>query len=298
MKIYFSHDSFVLARCLAQSCFMRIKQRRNEDRMKRERNGIIYRGISLLVILAVTMGIFGTAKAETALPKPVVSLSKRTKTTAKITIEKKGNVTGYQIYIKTSKNGKYQLVTGIRNSSYTFKKLKANKTYYVKVRAYRTKGIRITYGKYSKVLTVKPYKKTDNTNNKPSNGDDQTNNTDTSQYLQEVLDLVNKEREAAGLAPLALDEKLNEAAKVRAQEISLDFSPKVPPLEALEEYDCSYTTENIAKSQSTPAEVVESWMNSEGDREHILSSYPTKLGVGYCQVDSGSKHYWVLIFTD
>lgn len=272
--------------------------------MKRERKGIIYRGISLLVVLAVAVGIFGAARAEAALPKPVVSLSKRTKTTAKITIEKKGNVTGYQIYIKTTKNGKYQLVTGIRNNSYTFKKLKANKTYYVKARAYRTKGIRITYGKYSKVLTVKPYKKPDNTGDKPSNGDDQTNNTDTSRYPQEVLDLVNKEREAAGLAPLVLDEKLNEAAKVRAQEITSEFSHTRPdgtePFTVLKEYGCSYMTagENIAAGQSTPSEVVQSWMNSEGHRANILSPDFAKLGVGYCQAGSGYKYYWVQLFTD
>lgn len=272
--------------------------------MKSKRTGIIYRGISLLVVLAMAVGGFGAVKAEAALPKPVVSLSKRTKTTAKIAIEKKGNVTGYQIYIKTSKNGKYQLVTGIRNNSYTFKKLKANKTYYVKARAYRTRGIKITYGKYSKVLTIKPYKKPDNTNKKPSNGDEQTNNTDTSRYVQEVLDLVNKEREAAGLAPLTLDEKLNEAAKVRAQEITSNFSHTRPdgtePFTVLQEYGCSYMAagENIAAGQSTPAEVVGSWMNSEGHRANILSPNFAKLGVGYCQADSGYNHYWVQLFTD
>lgn len=272
--------------------------------MKREKKGIICRGLTLLVIVAVIAGAFGFTKAEAALPKPVVSLSKRTKTTAKITFEKKGNITGYQIYVKTSKNGKYQLVAGIRENSYTFKKLKANKTYYVKARAYRTKGIKITYGKYSNVLTIKPYKKADNTNNKPSDGDDQTNNTDISQYLQEVLDLVNQERAAAGLAPLTLDEKLNEAAKVRAQEITSNFSHTRPdgtaPFTVLQEYGCSYMTagENIAAGQSTPAKVVESWMNSEGHRANILSPDFSKLGVGYCQVDSGYNHYWVQLFTD
>jgi len=264
--------------------------------MKREKKRTIYKGFSLIITLAFIIGLFGTARAEAALPKPVVSLSKRTKTTAKITIEKKGTVTGYQIYINTSKKGKYQLVTGIRNRSYTFKKLKAKKTYYVKVRAYRTKGYHITYGKYSKVLAVKPYKKADNTNNK--------NDTDTSQYLQEVLDLVNKERAEAGLAPLALDEKLNEAAKVRAQEITSNFSHTRPdgtdPFTVLQEYGCSYMSagENIAAGQSTPAEVVESWMNSEGHRANILSPDFTKLGVGYCQVNSGYKYYWVQLFTD
>lgn len=260
--------------------------------MKREKKGIIYRGISLVVMFAMITVMFGFTRAEAALPKPVVSLSKRTKTTAKITIEKKGTVTGYRIYLKTSKNGKYQLVMGIRNNSYTFKKLKADKTYYVKVRAFRTKGVRITYGKYSKVLTIKPYKKAE------------TTQKDTSSYLQEVLELVNKERATAGLDPLTLDDKLNEAAGVRAQEITKEFSHTrpdgTPVFTILKEYGCSYMAagENIAAGQSSPAEVVDSWMHSEGHRANILSPNFKKLGVGYCQISSSYKYYWVQLFTD
>lgn len=119
-----------------------------------------YRGISLVLLLAISVCMSGSAKVEAAVPaKPSVSLKKRTKTTATIKIAKKGKVSGYQVYMKSSSKGKYQLIMGMKTTSYTIKKLKANKTYYVKVRAFRTRGYHITFGKYSAVLRIKPYKK-------------------------------------------------------------------------------------------------------------------------------------------
>jgi uncharacterized protein YkwD len=50
--------------------------------------------------------------------------------------------------------------------------------------------------------------------------------------------------------------------------------------------------ENIAKGQSTPAQVVEAWWNSSGHRANILNSSYTQIGVGY--VADGK--YWVQMF--
>ena len=119
-----------------------------------------HKGVSLMLLLALSVCTFGSGEARAAVPaKPSVSLAKRTKTAATIKIKKKGKVSGYQVYMKTSKSGKYQLIMGMKTSSYTIKKLKANKTYYVKVRAFNTRGYHITFGKYSSVLKIKPYKK-------------------------------------------------------------------------------------------------------------------------------------------
>lgn len=124
------------------------------------REKVYHFGTMLVLLLALVIGMLGTAKADAAVPaKPSVSLTKRTKTTAAIKIKKKGKVSGYQVYMKSSKSGKYQLIMGMKTSTYTIKKLKANKTYYVKVRAFRTRGYHITFGKYSSVLKIKPYKK-------------------------------------------------------------------------------------------------------------------------------------------
>ena len=124
------------------------------------REKVYHYGTMLVLLLALVIGMLGTAKADAAVPaKPSVSLTKRTKTTAAIKIKKKGKVSGYQVYMKSSKSGKYQLIMGMKTSTYTIKKLEANKTYYVKVRAFRTRGYHITFGKYSSVLKIKPYKK-------------------------------------------------------------------------------------------------------------------------------------------
>lgn len=118
-------------------------------------------GILFLLLTAICVGIFASSGTEAAsLPKPSVTVKKRTKTTATIKIAKKGNVTGYQIWLSTSKNGKYKQVDGIRTQTCKLKKLKPNKVYYVKVRAFRTtNNYRITYGKFSTIVKIGKYQK-------------------------------------------------------------------------------------------------------------------------------------------
>jgi hypothetical protein len=63
---------------------------------------------------------------------------------------------GYEVTIATKKNFKKgKKVTSVKGTSKTFKKLKQNKTYYVKVRAYTKKNGKKVYGAYSKVKKVK-----------------------------------------------------------------------------------------------------------------------------------------------
>ncbi len=66
-------------------------------------------------------------------------------------------VTGYQIKVSTSKKftKKTTKTLNFKKSKYTVKKLKANKKYYVKVRAYKTQGGKTVYSSWSKVKTVK-----------------------------------------------------------------------------------------------------------------------------------------------
>ena len=69
------------------------------------------------------------------------------KVTAKAT-----GASGYQIAYATSAKGKLKYVTS--GTSKTLK-LSRNKTYYVKVRAYRKVGKKVVYGKYSKAKKCK-----------------------------------------------------------------------------------------------------------------------------------------------
>ncbi len=48
--------------------------------------------------------------------------------------------------------------------------------------------------------------------------------------------------------------------------------------------------------QTTPKQVMESWMNSKGHRENILNKNFKKMGVG-CYYSDG-RYYWVQLFTD
>lgn len=115
----------------------------------------------LLLVAVICLNTFEPAGTEAAsLPKPVFTVTKRTKTTATIKIEKKGNVTGYQIWTAASKNGKYKQVDGIRTQTCKLKKLKPNKVYYVKIRAFRTtKNFHISYGKFSSIVKIGKYQK-------------------------------------------------------------------------------------------------------------------------------------------
>lgn len=45
--------------------------------------------------------------------------------------------------------------------------------------------------------------------------------------------------------------------------------------------------ENIARGQATPAEAMNSWMNSQGHRENILRDWFTDLGVGVLRLSGG-----------
>lgn len=72
--------------------------------------------------------------------------------------KKVAGASGYQVYRANSKSGKYTLAATIKKGSsvsYTNKNLKAEKTYYYKVRAYRTVNNKKVYGSYSAVKVAK-----------------------------------------------------------------------------------------------------------------------------------------------
>ncbi len=120
-------------------------------------------------------------------------------------------------------------------------------------------------------------------------------------YAEQVVELVNEERAKKGLSPLSIDTSVQAAAQVRAQECEQLFSHTRPDgsgfATALSEQNVSYKTagENIAWGQSSPEEVVNAWMNSDGHRANILSEKYTSIGVGYYQNAKG-VNYWSQLF--
>ncbi|MDY4969311.1 MAG: hypothetical protein SO101_03490 [Lachnospiraceae bacterium] len=100
-----------------------------------------------------------SVKAKTALTTPAVSSVTSSKTKqAAVTWKKVSGASGYVVYRATSKNGTYKAVKTIKSGStvkYTDTKLTKGKTYYYKVKAYRTVNGKKVYSSYSSVKSVK-----------------------------------------------------------------------------------------------------------------------------------------------
>ena len=121
---------------------------------------------------------------------------------------------------------------------------------------------------------------------------------DIHDYVFEVVDLVNEERAAEGLAPLDLHREATDCAQLRAEEAKKSFSHTRPNgttcFTALKEADIAYAYagENLAGKIKTPEKVVKAWMDSPGHRKNIMNPNYTQIGVGY--VSSGN--YWCQFF--
>jgi hypothetical protein len=94
--------------------------------------------------------------AVSAPKKPSISkISSSKKKTLKVTWKKDTSVGGYEIVIATDKNFKKNKktakITSGKTSSKTFTKLKAKKTYYVKLRSYKTVSGKKSYSPWSTV---------------------------------------------------------------------------------------------------------------------------------------------------
>lgn len=109
---------------------------------------------------------------------------------------------------------------------------------------------------------------------------------------QQMLDLVNKERAAIGLAPLAADGALTKTARIKSQDMvdNKYFSHDSPtygsPFDMMERFGITYNAaaENIACNQNVAA-AHEALMNSSGHKANILGKDYTHIGIGI--VDGG-----------
>jgi uncharacterized YkwD family protein len=130
-------------------------------------------------------------------------------------------------------------------------------------------------------------------------------NTEQAQYAvnqfeQQVVQLTNAERAKHDLAPLKLDVELSKVAREKSIDMERNgyFSHTSPtygsPFDMMKKFGITYRAagENIAKGQTTPEQVVNAWMNSDGHRRNILSNNYTHIGVGY--VSNGN--IWTQMF--
>ena len=118
------------------------------------------------------------------------------------------------------------------------------------------------------------------------------------QYNIKVLELCNREREAAGLNDLYTREDLLwDVAMKRAKETTERFSHTRPDGRSCftlfkEQGFYGHLGENLAAGSpfADPVEVVTAWMNSEGHRANILTKDYTYLATGYIY-DAGANSY-------
>ena len=112
------------------------------------------------------------------------------------------------------------------------------------------------------------------------------------EFADRVIELVNIERAKEGLKPLKKDDTLTGLSDIRAKETVTLFDHKRP-----NGTKWSTILKNIASEYSTPEDVVNAWMNSEGHRASIMSKTYEKIGVS-CYIDNNSKYkyYWDQLF--
>lgn len=111
-------------------------------------------------VITAKAGAVTTSFTVRVSPKKVSGLKLKKKNTSavKISWKRDKKASGYQVLMKTGKKGKYKLIKTVKKNkivTYTKKKLKKGKTYYIKVRAYKVIDGKKVYGTYSKVKKIK-----------------------------------------------------------------------------------------------------------------------------------------------
>lgn len=130
-------------------------------------------------------------------------------------------------------------------------------------------------------------------------------NTAVSSYEQKVVELVNVERQKAGLPALKLDTAMSNVARMKSKDMADNnyFAHQSPTYgsagDMLTKFGIRWSAwgENIASGQRTPEAVVTAWMNSSGHRANIMSTNFSRIGVGYVTNANGTP-YWTQMFAN
>lgn len=180
---------------------------------------------------------------------------------------------------------------------------KLNKNKETTVETPETKDPAVTQPKDEDKPTVPDRTPAEDTDTKDTNTEN--NNTAVSSYEQKVVELVNVERQNAGLPALKLDASISNIARMKSKDMADNnyFAHQSPTYgsagDMLTKFGIKWSAwgENIASGQKTPEAVVTAWMNSPGHKANILSSNYSKIGVGYVTNSNGTS-YWTQMFTN
>ncbi len=135
-------------------------------------------------------------------------------------------------------------------------------------------------------------------------------------WKDEVIDRTNLERTKAGLQPLTPNSLLAQAAQAHVDD--MDASNKYlahtgsngsSPVDRIKStgYKAAWvdlghgslrtiSSENAAAGYTSPAEVVQAWMNSEGHRAAIMDPATKEIGVGFDYDNETGTTYWLQNF--
>jgi len=124
-------------------------------------------------------------------------------------------------------------------------------------------------------------------------------------YEKKVVELVNIERQKAGLQALTLDSEISNVARTKAKDMAVNnyFAHQSPTYgsagDMLTKFGIRWSAwgENLASGQKNSESVVAAWMNSEGHRANIMSPDFSRIGVGYV-INSSGTPYWTQVFAD
>ena len=136
----------------------------------------------------------------------------------------------------------------------------------------------------------------DGNNNYGDNDDDFDEPVDPIAMASEVLRLTNIERAKEGVQPLKYNKALQDAAMIRAKEISVKFSHERPNGTSYKTILGCVNGENIAMGYGDAESVVDGWMNSSGHKVTMLDNRYQYLGVGFYKSENGN-YYWVQDFS-
>jgi uncharacterized protein YkwD len=119
-----------------------------------------------------------------------------------------------------------------------------------------------------------------------------------SSYLGQIVASVNAQRAAHGLGGLAVSSQLmwaaNRRSAIQATDNTMSHDGWTTVIQQ-SGYPAGWWGENVAMGFTTPAAVMNGWMNSTGHRENILSPHYTHIGVG-CAYSRSHVAYWTQDF--
>lgn len=119
----------------------------------------------------------------------------------------------------------------------------------------------------------------------------------------EVVNLTNQRRIAAGLSPLTLNANLSNAAQLKGSDmIDRDYWAHVSPdgtqpwsFFKRVGYGYRYAGENLARDFSSASAAVDAWMNSPTHRDNILNPKYKEIGIGVVEGDLAGSDTTVIV---